>query len=795
MAEKAYLDRIARMKKRTIETIPEIDLEGARLLTESFIETEGEPWVMQKAKAFRKQCMEKTCYILEDELIVGSHASKPRGGTLCADASWGILDDEFDTISTRKYDPFLFTEEDKKLFKDFIKPYWNGKSGYDMWKKMKPEPCRLLSDDGALYIDRKIVRSWGDTTAGFKQVIDEGIEGIMERIRERKSRLNLMNHDDYQKNQYLDAMLVAAEGCCAIGPRYAAEARRQAAEQTDEKRKAELLRIAEVCERVPAKPARNFWEALQSMYMYHELYFMEQGAAAYSFGRADQFLYPYYKADLEAGRITPDEAQELLDCCWVKLSEACQMNSESSAAVTAGYLPFTNICCGGINEFGEDAVNDISYMMLQATAEVQMYQPSLSVRYNVSRNSDKFLRAIVDLMKLGTGFPSFHNDIAGMKMIMSKGVSAKEAWNWNPGGCVETYLEGRTRCLTGFSDVNLGKMVEYALLNGRSSKDGHFVTIETGDPLTFKTYEEFENAVKEQIKFAVRAQVQGSFVTDDIFEQTRPVPVLSLSYPDCIENCKDYAWGGAKYNCGDGCMFVGLADLVNSCVAMKKLVFEEKKVTMQEMLDALEHNFVGYEHIHKLCKEAPKYGNDIPEVDNMVGYLCKFAADYIESFSNHYGKMTSGIIPVTANTAFGLETGALPSGREAGKPLGDGVGPNGGTDFKGATAVLKSVAHLIPDRFTNGTLLNMKLDPSLLSTEYGISQAMNMLKTMCVLGVYHCQFNVVDQEKLIDAQKHPENYQGLLVRVAGYTAYFVELGKDVQDEIIARTTQKTISVG
>ena len=790
MKQKAYLDRVMRLKARTIATVPEIDLEGARLLTEGFMETEGEPWVMQKAKAFRKQCLEKTCYILPDELIVGSHASKPRAGTLCADASSSILEDEFDTISTRRYDPFIFKDEDKKLFKDFIEPYWRGKAGYDLWKKQKPKECRLLTDDDALYIDRKIVRCPGDTSAGFKQVIDEGIEGIIERIKERKSRLNLMDHDDWERNNYLDAMLVAAEGCCAIGPRYAEEARRQAAETTDEKRKNELLKIAEVCDRVPAKPARNFWEAVQSMWMYHELYFMEQGAAAYSIGRADQFLYPYYKADIDAGRITPDEAQELLDCCWVKFAEQCQMNSASSAEVTAGYLPFTNISCGGINKDGEDAVNDVSYMMLQATAEVQMYQPSPSVRYNVSRNPDKFLRAIVELMKLGTGFPSFHNDLMGMKMIMSKGVPAKEAWNWTPGGCVETYLEGRTRCLTGFSDINLGKMVEYALLNGHSGKDGHFVTVESGDPTTFTSYQEFEDAVMEQIKFGVRAQVKGSFVNDDIFEQTRPTPVLSLSFPHCIESGKDYMWGGAEFNCGDGCMFVGLADLVNSLYAVKHLVFDEKKLTMAQMIDACKANFEGYEDIYKICKDAPKYGNDVPEVDHVCSYMCTKMADYIESFKSHYGKFTTGIIPVTANTAFGWGTMALPSGRKAGMPLGDGVGPNAGTDFNGATAVMKSVARLVPDRFTNGTLMNMKLEPSLMKTEAGIVQCMNMLKTLCILGVYHCQFNVVDQEKLEAAQEHPEDYAGLLVRVAGYTAYFVELGKDVQDEIISRTTQE-----
>ncbi|MEG0779744.1 MAG: pyruvate formate lyase family protein [Oscillospiraceae bacterium] len=793
MAEKAYMERINRLKERTLKAVPEIDLEGARILTRGFQETEGEPWVMRKAKAFRKQCEEKTCYILDDELIVGSHASKPRAGALCADASWGILDDEFDTISTRQYDPFLFTDADKKVFLDEIKPYWMGKSGYDFWKKQKPQVCTDLCDDGSLYIDRKIVRAWGDTSPGIQNVVDLGMEGIVAKIKARQSTLDPYNHDDHQKNQYLEAMLVSAEGCCIFGRRYGEEARRLAALEANPSRKAELLEIAEVCETVPAKGAKTFRQAVQSMYLYHCCYFMEQCGSAYSLGRADQYLYPYYKADIEAGRITKEQAQELLDCLWVKFSEACQMNSASSAAVTAGYLPFTNISCGGIDQYGEDAVNEISYMMLDATAEVQMYQPSLSVRYNLAKNSDRFLRAIVDLIKLGTGFPSVHNDFAGMKMMMNRGVPANEAWDWTPGGCVETYLSGKQRCLTGLSDINLGKIVEYALLNGESQKNKRFVTTRTGDPRDFKTYEEFEEAVKEQLRYAVRAVVKGCFVTDDIFEQTRPVPALSLSYLNCIDTCKDYAWGGAKYNCGDGCMFVGVADLVNSCVAIKNLVFDEKKVTMAEMLEALQHDFVGYERIQKLCKDAPKYGNDIPEADQMVSSFFHFAAEYVESFRSHYGKMTTGIIPVTANTAFGNETGALPSGREAGVPLADGISPNCGTDFNGATAVMKSVSHLVPDRFSNGTLLNMKLDPEMLADEHGIAQAMNLLKTMCILGVYHCQFNVVDKEKLLDAQAHPEDYQGMLVRVAGYTAYFVELGKDIQDDIIARTTQKVIS--
>lgn len=788
----SYEDRIEYMKNRVVHTTPEMDLENARILTESFRETGGDPLCIRKSKAFRKQCQEKTVQIWEQELIVGCSGSKMRGGILCADTCWSILYEELDTISTRKYDPFYLQEEDKELFLKEIKPYWEGRSTYEAWLKQIPEDCRELRDAGQVYINRKAVRGWGETTAGYRQVIEEGIEGICETIRKRRALLDATVPGDIEKDHYLQAMLISAEGICILADRYADEARRLAEEETDEIRRKELLAIETACRRVPRHPARTFHEALQSLYLYQICIFMEQNAASYNPGRMDQYLYPYYKADREKGILTEEKAQELLDCLWIKFSEPCLFQDAVTAEFAAGYPMFQNVCVGGVTISGQDAVNELSYLILQATMDVRLYQPSLSVRYSLAKNPNQFLRKVVELIRLGTGFPAFHNDDIGIRMIMNKGIPLREAFDWNPCGCVETNLEGRLRHYTALADINLGGMIEFAMTNGVNRKSGRKVSAATGDPTSFKTYEEFKEAVKEQISYAVRAVVKGSHVIDDIC-MDRIVPALSLSFRDCIDKCMDYAWGGAKYNAGNGIILIGVADLINSMAAVKHLVFDKKEITMQELVSALDADYFGYENMKKLCENAPKYGNDNKEIDENAGEMFTFIADEIESYRSKFGTMTPGILPVSGNTPFGLDVGALPSGRNAWKPLADGVSPNGGTDINGPGAVLKSVSHLPHDRFVQGTLLNMKVEPEMLDSENGIKQMMALLKSMCSLGVFHVQFNVIDRETLLAAQEAPEDYRGLLVRVAGYTAYFTELGKDIQDEIIGRTEQKEFS--
>ena len=785
------MNRIRLLKERVLTTRPEMDLENAAILTKSFKATEGQPLVLRKAKAFRQLCREKTVKIWEQELIVGCPGSKLRAGILCPDTCWSVLDKELDTISDRPYDPFYLRPEDRKLFEDEIRPYWYGRSSYEAWLARIPAAIKILRDQGMLYIDRKAVRGWGETTAGYGWLINEGLEGITKQIKKRKAGLDLTVPGDYERDYYLESLLIVAEGIKIMAARYAVEAERLAGLEQDETRKKELLEIARICQRVPQYPARTFREALQSFYFYHIAIIMEQNAASYNPGRMDQYLWPFYEADIKSGRITEAEAQELLDCLWIKFSESCLFQDAVTAEYAAGYPMFQNVCVGGVDENGQDAVNDLSYLILQATMDVQLYQPSLSVRYNLAKNPNSFLKKVVELIGLGTGFPAFHNDDLGVKMLLNKGIPLKEAYDWNPCGCVETNLAGRLRHYTALADINLGGVVELTLLNGQNRKSGRQISIRTGDPLEFETYADFIAAIKGQIIHLIRASVISSHIIDEVC-LNRPCPALSLTFKECISIAKDYAWGGAKYNTGNGVILIGIADLINSIAAVKRLVYETEQVTMKELLQALKHDFEGYDRIHRLCQRAPKYGNDDPYTDDIASEIFTFIADEIESYQSKFGPMTAGILPVSGNTPFGLEVGALPSGRKAWTPLADGLSPSGGTDLKGPNAVMKSVASIPHARYTQGTLLNMKLDPAMLATENGIQQLMAFLKSMCSLGVYHVQFNLVDQRKLLEAQKNPAHYRGLLVRVAGYTAYFVELGTDVQNEIIGRTVHRGV---
>lgn len=788
---KPYMERIDRLRTRVQNTLPEVDIENAVIVTEAFRETDGQPHYYQKAYSVYQTLLKKSIPIWDDELIVGNSGSKQRSGLCCPDDSVAFLSREIDTIDKRAYDPFLFKEEDKALFREVVLPYWNGRSINDKWNAQIPEDVAALRDCGILYIDRKCVRGWGELTADYALFVNEGVIGIEKRIRDALNSLDITAPGHYKKIKYLNSLLLVTDGLRQLGKRYAAKAATMAETESNPKRKQELLKIAEVCAWVPEHPARTFHEALQSMFFLHTCIYMEHESASYNPGCFDQYMYPFYKADLEAGRITEQEAQELLDCLWVKFSEPCLFQDATSARYSAGYPLFQNLCVGGVDKNGMDAVNELSYMVIEATMDVQMFQPSLSVKYNLAHNPDKFLRKVVELIQLGTGFPAFHSDEAGILMMLNKGIPLPEAYNWNPCGCVETSLAGKQRCYTSYADYNLGSIVEFALNDGKSLKYDRYIAAHTGDPREFKTYEQFIAAVKTQIRYVLRCMVAGNQVTTEIVRDME-CPVASLTFLECIENASDYAWGGPKYSIGDGLDAIGVADLINSILAVKELVYDKKSITMETLCDALHANFKGYEDVQILCRNVVKYGNN-DEVSNALARdIFNFIADYIESFQHIYGRYTAGILPVSGNTPFGEEVGALPSGRYARTPLSDGLSPEQGTDTNGMSAVIKSVANIPHCRFNQGTLLNQKLDPQFARGEGSVGALMAFLKSMCALGVFHVQFNVVDEEELRDAQVHPEDHNGLLVRVAGYTAYFTELGPETQGDIISRTTQTSL---
>lgn len=782
-----YMNRIEALRKQYLDTRVDMDVYNAKYLTEGFKEAEGKPWAIQKATGFLHQCRKKNVYILDHELLVGGAGFKPRCGILCADSSCSILDRELDTISTRKFDPFFLSEEGKKVFKEEVSDYWKSKCMLDRWRALAPDDMETLRDNGMIYIDRKAVRGYGETTPSWDRLLTLGISGVRKEVEEAIAKLDDAQVGDLEKMFFLQSELLVCEGIVTLANRHADLAEEMAAKCADPVRKAELEKIAAVCRRVPEHPASSFYEAVQSVLFYEYAIYMEQNASSYNLGRIDQYLYPYYKADLESDIMTKDDAQELLDCLWIKVAELSLFQDEVTAQFAAGYCITVQVSPGGIDQFGNDAVNDLSYQVIQATMDVRFKEPNLSIRYSISKNPDAFLRKAIESIRMGLTMPAIYHDDAGIRMMLNKGVPLSEAWDWNPCGCVETNLAGRMKQYTDMADMNMGGIIEMALNDGISRRTGKQVSVSTGDPANFKTFDDFFDAVKAHIRYFVDVVVSGNQLLDYLSMNYRPVPCLSLMFPHCIESATDYSMGGAKYNCGGGVITVGQADIINSLAAVRNLVYDEKSVSMADLCKALDANFEGYEHIHQLCMDAPKYGNDDERADWIVGEVFTYIIDQFEKYDTKFGKMTTGMLPVSGNTPIGEWVGALPSGRYAGTPLTDGIGATGGTDVNGPTALLKSVSHIPHARYTQGTQLNMKLEPEILAGDTGMAHMVNMLKTLCTLDVYHAQFNVVDRETLLHAQEYPTEHRDLLIRVAGYTAFFIELGKEVQDEIIGRT--------
>ncbi len=718
---KAYMERINALRKNYLSHRVEMDIKDAYYVTQGFKATEGQPWAIQKATAMKMVYENKPIFIQDNELLVGGVAFKPRAGILNPDSACSVIERELDTISTRKYDPFYLSEENKKLFMEEVAPYWRGKCVLDRWNAMMPDDVRTMRDGGMLYVDKKFVRGYGENTPGWRTLLAKGVGGIKKEAEEKLASLDAAGGEDVLKQMiFYKSLIITAEGIIALANRHADLAEQMAAAEKDEKRKAELLKIAEVNRNVPEKPASNFYEALQSMLTYEYCIFMEQNASSYNLGRMDQYLIDYYNKDIADGILTQDSAQELMDCFWIKI------------------------------------------------AEMGLFQDGA----------------------MGRTMPAIYHDDAGIKMLLNKGVPLSQAWDWTPCGCVETNLEGRLKSYTDIGEISMGGVVDMVMTNGRSRKTGEQISIQTGDPRDFKTFDDFMAAIKKQISYFVHTMATMNSYLDYLSENYRPVPALSLTYPNCMVTGKDYANGGAEFNVGNGINIIGQADIINSVADVKYLVYDEKKLTMDELCKALDANFEGYEDIQKMCMDAPKYGNDDPKADFCAGEIYDYLVDEIEQYDSPFGKLTAGMLPVSGNVPIGQSVGALPSGRYAWTPLADGIGATGGTDVNGATALLKSISHLPHARFTQGTQMNLKIDPKLLEGEQGLRNMMVMLKTQCSLDIYHTQYNIIDPEVLVDAQVHPEDHKDLLVRVAGYTAFFVELGKDIQNDIIQRTEIK-----
>ena len=506
-----------------------------------------------------------------------------------------------------------------------------------------------------------------------------------------------------------------------------------------------------------------------------------------SIGRVDQYMYPYYKGDIESGRLNDFQAFELAGCMLIKMSEMMWITSEGGSKFFAGYQPFVNMCVGGVTRDGRDATNELTYLLMDAVRHVRIYQPSLACRIH-NKSPKKYLKKIVDVVRSGMGFPACHFDDAHIKMMLAKGVSIEDARDYCLMGCVEPQKSGRLYQWTSTSYTQWPICIELALNHGVPLWYGKQVCPDMGNPDRFKTYEEFEAAVKDEIKFITKWTAVATVISQRVHKELAPKPLMSIMYEGCMEKAKDVSAGGAMYNFGPGVVWSGLATYTDSMAAIKKLVFDDKKYTLEQMNEALKADFKGYEQIRTDCLNAPKYGNDDPYVDNIAKEMMDFSYEVTSSYKNLLGySFVTGNVPVIANVPHGEVTCALPSGRKAGTPLADGVSPYTGYDKNGPTAIIKSVCTMDHSKSGCGNLLNMKLSPSLLETEQDKKNLIALMRTESQLGGYHVQFNVVSNDTLRDAQEHPENYSDLLVRVAGYSAYFVELRPDAQQAIIDRT--------
>ena len=783
-------ERCRRLRDRVVTAENHLCMERARIITRAYKETESDHTIIRRAKAFKKILSEMSVYILDDELIVGHQASRQRSAPIFPEFAVDWVGEEIDTFETRPQDNFIVTEEVKNEFLRDILPYWKGKTVFDRLKSYIPEDVWLQRYDAGVFSVglHEDGGGLGHCHMDYEKALQKGFNGIKEDILELKRGLTSWKKEDIEKNLFYQACLTIIEGVEIFAARYAECAAEMAEKEIDPGRREELLRIAEVCGHVPMNPARSFYEALQSLWFVQLLPQIYDNGVSISPGRFDQYMYPYYRDDIENGILTKVQAQELLDACWVKFTEPIKLYKAADAAFHAGYPMGQNLSIGGVGPDGVDAVNDLSFRCLEAHSHMLLMQPNFSARMH-KRAPQNYLMAVVDAIKLGNGMPQIMNDEVWIKVLMNVGVPLKVARDYQMIGCVEPGVKNAwIRANGGY--FNITKAIELALNDGVCRICNKKVGLSTGDPKEFKTFDEFYGAVEKQMHNSVGLLIQLDNLVDRVHAELAPIPFVSMLIGDCIENGKDATDGGARYN-WTGTLGVGIANAGDTLAAIKKLIYDSNIISMDELITALDDDFKNKEDIRQiLLNKAPKYGNDDEYVDGLAKKITDLFHDAHEGYVNYNGgPVGAGLLPVASYVAFGMATGATPDGRKAKEPLADGISPSAGLDLRGPTAVIKSVTTVDHNRCLNGVIFNQKFNSTELQTEEGKNKFASMIRTYIELDGGHVQFNIVSSEMLREAQKNPDKYKGLVVRVAGYSAFFNELATEVQDSIIERTEQ------
>ena len=826
--------RIQKLVDALYEHMPVIESARAKLITESYKETEGEPIITRRAKAFAHILHNIPIIIRDNELIVGSSTIAPRGCQTFPEFSYEWLEAELDTVATRTADPFEIAEETKAELKEADK-YWKGKTTSELATSyMAPEAIKAI-EHNIFTPGNYFYNGVGHVTVKYWEVLETGFEGIMEKAQKELDGCSVGDGNYARKSHFLEAVILSCKAVIDYAGRYAKLAQEMAAQTSDPVRKQELFVIAENCSRVPAKGAQNFYEACQSFWFVQQLLQMESSGHSISPGRFDQYMYPYYKKDMEAGTITREFAQELMDCIWVKLNDLNKCRDAASAEGFAGYSLFQNLIAGGQNKEGEDVTNDLSVMCIQASMHVHLPAPSLSVRvWNGSPH--EFLIKAAELTRTGIGLPAYYNDEVIIPALQNRGLSLEDAREYNIIGCVEPQKAGKTEGWHDAAFFNMCRPLELVFSNGMDK--GEMVGIPTGDVTQMKTFDEFFDAYKKQMEYCISLLVNADNAIDVAHAERCPLPFLSCMIDDCLKEGKSVQEGGAVYNF-TGPQGFGIANMADGLFAIRKLVYEDKKVSMKELKEALAWNydkgldaqsagdmtemimkaiqkagrnvdastaegllktFMGmkpgeqktqrFKEIHDMIDEVPKFGNDIPEVDYFAREVAYTYSKPLQKYNNpRGGKFQAGLYPVSANVPLGGQTGATPDGRYAHTPVADGVSPSAGKVVKGPTAAATSVSRLDHFIVSNGTLFNQKFHPSALSGREGLEKFVALIRGYFDQKGMHMQFNVVDRQTLLDAQEHPEKYKHLVVRVAGYSALFTTLSRSLQDDIIRRTEQ------
>ncbi|WP_027361321.1 choline trimethylamine-lyase [Halodesulfovibrio aestuarii] len=787
-------DRHTRLRENFLKQVPTVTTHRARAITKIAKENPGMPKVLLRGKCFKYCCETAPLVIQDNELIVGAPCGAPRAGAFSPDIAWRWMKDEIDTIGSRPQDPFYISEEDKRYMREELFPFWEGKS-IDEYCEDQYREAGLWELSGESFVSDcsyHALNGGGDSNPGYDVILmNKGMLDIQAEARGHLETLDYKNPDDIDKIYFYKSLIDTAEGIMIYARRISEYAAELAAKESNPQRKAELLKISEVNARVPAHKPETFWEAIQAVWTIESLLVVEENQTGMSIGRVDQYMYPYFKADLEAGRMTEYEAFDLAGCMLIKMSEMMWITNEGGSKFFAGYQPFVNMCVGGVKRDGTDATNDLTYLLMDAVRHVRVYQPSLATRVH-NKSPHKYLKKIIEVIRSGMGFPAIHFDDAHIKMMLAKGVTIEDARDYCLMGCVEPQKSGRLYQWTSTGYTQWPICIELVLNHGVPLWYGKQVTPDAGPLEQFTTYEQFEEAVKDQIRYITKHTSVATVISQRVHRELAPKPLMSMMYEGCIESGRDVSSGGAMYNFGPGVVWSGLATYVDSMAAIKKLVFEEKKYTLAQMNEALKADFEGYAQVKADCAAAPKYGNDDDYADLIAADLVSFTEEEHRQYKTLYSVLSHGTLSISNNTPFGQITGASAGGRGAWTPLSDGISPSHGVDYKGPTAIIKSVSKMSNDSMNIGMVHNFKIMSGLLETPQGEESLITLIRTASMLGNGEMQFNYLDNDVLIAAQKNPENYRDLVVRVAGYSAFFVELCKDVQDEIISRTMLKQI---